>query len=653
MSWMNTLSVWQWLILGLVPPAIILLYFLKLKRQPLEVPSTFLWSRTIEDLHVNTIWQRLRRNLLLFLQLLLIALLMLTLLRPGLRGNDLTGERFIFMLDTSASMQATDVSPSRFEMAKKTLIEYIRQMEGGDVAMLVTFSDQAKTEVNYTKNKRDLIKAVHNIKVTNRTSDLVKAMQIAEGLANPSSARGEGQEQAEEALPATVYIFSDGGFDNVTDFDLGNLHPLHIQVGNSNSNNVGITAFSADRNPDHPGQLDIFARLENFTGDKVTVSMELRRDGSLVDVKQVSIPANDSESEGFRMVDIEEAELELVVTDEDDLMIDNRAFAAVNRPQRARVLIVTNGNDPLELALDTIEAQKLAISSFNTTDVLATESHQRDVNSGMYDLVIYDRCAPEVLPLSNTLFIGSMPPGDGWSRSETVSLPALIDQDRSHPLLQFVNMNDVLGFIEGFAIKGPEGTRTLIDTTEGPMMVIAPRDGLQDVVLGLPVYRNNGEANTDWPRRPSFPVFVMNVLRYLGGRHGVSGAASIRPGKQMELRSDLPVGSIRVTGPPPERTQSKIEREGLNSFVYTKTESPGIYAIREGKDTDIARRFTVNLFDSRESNLSPREIEIGPEKVATRKAAYQTRFEYWKWILIAALILLLVEWYIYNRRVYI
>ena len=55
-----TLAFWQWLILLALPPLVVLLYFLKLKRQPLEVPSTYLWHRTIEDLHVNSLWQRLR-----------------------------------------------------------------------------------------------------------------------------------------------------------------------------------------------------------------------------------------------------------------------------------------------------------------------------------------------------------------------------------------------------------------------------------------------------------------------------------------------------------------------------------------------------------------------------------------------------------------
>jgi hypothetical protein len=87
MGILNTLVWWQWALLAMVPPAIVALYFLKLRREPLAVPSTYLWSRAIEDLHVNSLWQRLRQSLLLFLQLLLIGLLAFTLLRPGWRGR--------------------------------------------------------------------------------------------------------------------------------------------------------------------------------------------------------------------------------------------------------------------------------------------------------------------------------------------------------------------------------------------------------------------------------------------------------------------------------------------------------------------------------------------------------------------------------------
>src|SRR6476619_6739010 len=143
----NMLTWWQWGLLGLVPPAIIALYFLKLRRQPLEVPSTYLWSRAIEDLHVNSLWQRLRQSLLLFLQLVLIVLIAATLLRPGWSGTKLEGKRFVFLIDTSASMEATDVSGSvgtRLDQAKRQAIDFIDQMEPGSAAMVISFSNVAK-----------------------------------------------------------------------------------------------------------------------------------------------------------------------------------------------------------------------------------------------------------------------------------------------------------------------------------------------------------------------------------------------------------------------------------------------------------------------------------------------------------------------------
>ena len=119
--WINSLPIYQWIILGLVPPLIFLLYFLKLRRVPLEVPSTYLWTKTVEDMHVNSLWQKLRQNLLLMLQLLAALLLMLSCLRPGCDGEELAGERFIFVVDQSASMSATDTETgiTRLEEAKR------------------------------------------------------------------------------------------------------------------------------------------------------------------------------------------------------------------------------------------------------------------------------------------------------------------------------------------------------------------------------------------------------------------------------------------------------------------------------------------------------------------------------------------------------
>ena len=73
MNWISSLSPAQWALFSAVPIGIVLLYFLKLRREPVEVPSTYLWARTVEDLHVNSLFQRIRQNLLLLLQLLVIG----------------------------------------------------------------------------------------------------------------------------------------------------------------------------------------------------------------------------------------------------------------------------------------------------------------------------------------------------------------------------------------------------------------------------------------------------------------------------------------------------------------------------------------------------------------------------------------------------
>src|SRR5947207_15150347 len=116
---LNTpLGLAAWSALAGVPVGIIALYFLKLRRRPVRVPSTLLWRRSLEDLHVNSLFQRLRRNLLLFLQLLAVGLAMLALTGPRVRGTAGQGQRYVIAVDNSASMMATDVSPTRLARAK-------------------------------------------------------------------------------------------------------------------------------------------------------------------------------------------------------------------------------------------------------------------------------------------------------------------------------------------------------------------------------------------------------------------------------------------------------------------------------------------------------------------------------------------------------
>src|SRR5882672_8239547 len=122
MNFFNPLSLlWAIPLSGLI----ILMYILKLRRKDVIVSSTFLWRQVIRDVQANAPFQKLRKNLLLFLQLLLAFLIIFALAQPFVRATSIGGCNIVLLIDTSASMQATDVAPSRLEVAKSRAREIV------------------------------------------------------------------------------------------------------------------------------------------------------------------------------------------------------------------------------------------------------------------------------------------------------------------------------------------------------------------------------------------------------------------------------------------------------------------------------------------------------------------------------------------------
>jgi hypothetical protein len=345
--------------------------------------------------------------------------------------------------------------------------------------------------------------------------------------------------------------------------------------------------------------------------------------------------------------------LKLEIEDADDLTLDNLAYAVLNVPRRAKVLFVSPGNEFMELALGTEETQKVAEVSFAEPGIVADKAFQKSAATGAYDLVIFDQCAPQTaqqMPLANTLFIGRVPPVEGWAAGEVQNIPQIIDVDRVHPLMQFVEMGNV-EIVECTPLQVPKGGTVLIDSDLGTLLAVAPREGFEDAVLGFEIL-GDGEFNTLWPRRPSFPLFIQNVLVYLGGVQSQRGAASIQPGQLMQIRGDAPTDQLQITAPDGKTTS--VSRSGQNAFVFGDTDEIGIYEVREGKQNKVSQRFAANLFDGIESNIRPLpEIRTEYEEIKGQVAVERTRREAWKALLLVALVVLIVEWYVYNRRVYL
>ncbi len=679
----SLLAPWQWMVLAALPVLMVLLYFLKLRREPVEVPSTFLWKKSIDDLHVNSLWQRLRRSLLLLLQLLVLLLAILALLLPYWGEGTVQGERYIFLIDNSASMSASDLPPSRLDQAKAQVLKFLdEEKRSQDVVMIVSFADGARVWQEFTTGDAELKAALGQIQPSNHRTNIDDALTYAAGLAK--AARGSGSdsdEPADKPLPTKMFILSDGNFTPPS-FSLGSLEASYVPLGDSKVRNLGIVAFSAGRPDERSSDLRIFGRIENHGPQDEQALVELRVDGQPVDVKQVTVPAGGAESVVFTQKQLETAVLELRLNIEDALAADNRAWSVVNPPRRGKVLLVTPGNRPLEFALQTGRAQSLADLLIESPEFLRTEAYQGGASSGLFDLIIYDRClpppaqpggnasqVPTPLPQANTWFIGAVPqqadwgwkPGATWP-AVAVAGPQIIDLERTHPVMQLLDVERTL-IAEATPLTPPTGSVTLIDAVaqrpipggdqvervQVPIFAIAPRQGYEDAVLGFSLVDEQG-PNTDWFKRRSFAALVLNILQYLGGAQSVGAAESIRPGERVEIQTPTAADTLQVVTPSGKTAEAA--RAPGNVFRYLGTEELGVYEVREGGQ--VVERFAVNLFDSQESNLKPRaELDFEWNKIRAETDTRPQPRDGWKNLLFLALLVLLIEWYIYNRRVYL
>ncbi len=687
----SPLSATAWMVLAGIPVGIIALYFLKLRRRPVKVSSTLLWRRSLEDVRVNSLFQRLRRNLLLFLQLLAVLLAMIALAGPRMAGSATRGRRFVLLIDQSASMSAKDVAPSRLGRAKEMATKVVQTMGGDDLAMVIAFSDKARVISNYTGDRRMLEERIAAIEPTDSSTSLREALEVASGLANPSKQIGEGVAASSVVTPKLL-IYTDGGFADVEGFSLGNLEPEVVVIGppppaysapseggaeprtgqasRTASDNLAILALES-REDDKPDVHQLFGRVHNYRGDKTSVEAELYRypadaaggAGTLVDAVVLDVPAQGEQAFKFDLPESGLASYEVRLKLDDALSIDNHAFAVVGPSRKARVLVVTDGNRYLADALKTPAATTSAEVATITPDALKSESVARDLSAGRYDLVIFDGARPPAHPESNTLYFGTFPPGPEYAKFKEVNQPIILDWDMSQPLLQYLRDLSLVYVARGRSIEPPPGARGLIDGDKGPMAFTVARGGFTDAVVTFPLM-DGGAPNTTWFRYISFPLFILNAIQRLGNVRGGEGEAPNAPGRPISIHAETTADSITVAraGEPPE----KVARSPQGAFVYNHADKTGLYLASWPPSS--VRPLAVNLLDPRESDLAPRglvpagapesaaesyRIKIGYTPVASTQKAPDVREDVWKILTVALLGVLLFEWYVYNQRVII
>jgi hypothetical protein len=667
-------------------PLLLLLYFLKLRRKEMPVASTLLWRKAIQDLQVNSPFQRLRRNLLLLLQLLLLLLLCLAFSRPVTFYTPGAGRVSVLLIDRSASMNATDPAykgRTRLDEAKRQAKDLVDSMERGATAMVIAFDDRAETVQPFTSDAVALKSAIDSIKPTDRKTRLKLAYQLAEAQMNIDPLRiqtGVVQEEPD------VDVFSDGRVLDAGDLAIrGNVK--YRPIGTDKATNIAIVAMSAKRNYERPTQVQVFARLADYGPDPVKADVELRvsqidpadphgdishdhfqlRGAASVDL----LPDRWSEADrqkaeqdqGLHERDSVEFTLDLSTaavirveqkqTDGDCLAADDSAQVAVPPPKPLSVCLVTDGDYFMERMISSLNLKNAA--------VITPQQYEATIPSN-YDVIIFDRAytPPKLPPAGNFIYFGSIAPGlklkPYMDNGKTVMLDSMgvLDWKRDHPILKNLALKR-LRVQEAEKLDVPADAEVLVEGVKGPLVVLDREGKSTHLAIAFDLLQS------DWPTQPTFPYFMYNALQYLAVGTDLGMAQSFDPGSTPRIpRANLAMAadalnvpelkSIRLNGPDGSRD---VPIPPTGDFALPALNKVGVYTT----DPVIPEyeRLVVNLLDSNESNLLPL-VDKAPGGVgsAIASAGARSRLDLWWWIVACcALPLLLIEWFVYTRRVHL
>ncbi|MBI4670340.1 MAG: VWA domain-containing protein [Chloroflexi bacterium] len=635
-------------VLAALLPIIVALYFLKLRRTEQRVSSTYLWRTLVRDTAANAPWQKLKPNLLLLLQLLFLLVLIVALARPFLWSEQVASSHLILVLDTSASMGATDVSPNRLSSAVTQARRLIENVAAGARVTVIDAGASVRVPVSGTTDKGAAFGALDALRAGLSDTDLASALTLAGAMA------------ANEP-DAQVVILSDGHVTLPENFAL-TARTQFIPIG-SGRNNQALGAFTLSS--DASGKtLTAFVQVVN-NGEQASTRRLVLRDetGALVAARDVNLAP--SQAQSFTFPDLKtDTAYRAQLEGADQLALDDSAWAVAPSREKIQVRVVTTGNRFLETALallPNVELTTIKPDELSLSPTLPLSITQSLASS----LTIYDSVIPTATLSSGNLFFIAPPRAtEFFSVTGQIQAPQPIVVSADDPVARYVDLRDV-AIQDATRLELPKWGRAVwVDRTSGaPLLVVGEENG--DASSRTPRNPSNMRddasgrrigilafdvRHSDLPLRVAFPLLLANVLDALapGGASGI--ATTVEPGHALALTVKPETTSVIVRAPD-GTNHTLTPKQGRVAF--DRTAQLGVYEIfvqdRAGK-TEPSARFAVNALNADESDITPRaNLTIRGATGATNVELPRARNEWWMPLAWIALGLLIVEWLVAYR----
>jgi Ca-activated chloride channel homolog len=617
-------------------PIIVVMYLLKLRRTEQVVSSVYLWKRMVRDVEANAPWQRLRKNILMFLQLLFLALLIFALAQPFTWTEGATGQAVILIIDNSASMASRDAVPNRLDAAK----EQARQMVSGlpDDARVTVMSTAHTPQVlaASSQDRRQVYQAIESIRQSAGSSNMVTALGLAAAIAS--------RQQDTEVL-----VFSDGRAEMPDRLAIkGRLRYLPIGLSGDNQS---ISLLTLESGALGTG-MTAFAQVTNFGDQPANRRLELYADGRLVNAYDLQINPGEQAAVIADDLPLETQMIEARLQGVDVLPLDDLAWAVRREYRPVEISLISQGNLFLRTALSLLPSVKvveitpeefeagIATPPVDDTNGVDNRSALEPIN-----LTIFDGYVPTTAPLpdGSLLFIAPPRSTDYFTVHGLVEGPVPRIVDHTDPLAAHLNLAEV-NILDTVQVSLPPWARQVISgdasETSTPLLLVGQPEGRRMAVLAFDIRRS------DLPLQIAFPLLMANLTGWLAPGRSGELPKQINPGAAISLAMPPEASNATVTRPDGTRLQTAVEQGRL---TFSDTYQLGVYQVRWGQEGQAS--FAVNLFSPQESNVKPEQsLELfSASGEAEGERAAQGRREWWRPFAFIALCFLFAEWLVYNR----
>jgi len=624
------------LLWGLLAVPVVVFYILKIRLRRVPVSTVIFWQQVFEEKKPRSIWQRLRHLVSLLVQLALLALLVMALTEPFLSSEVTAARRVVLVIDNSASMNATDVAPTRLAKAKEEARQVVQGLSYRDEMAIVAAGTQPRVVCGLTGHQKTLRDALAGLEGTDGPTQLADAVALARRLA---AEKGDGRE-------ARVVVVTDGCSDAAA--KLSEDDGLRFVTVGGRAGNVGITRFQVRRSAVDPIGYELLIEVSNQSDDPAPdFRVEVRLNETPLEIEPVRLGPNGRWSKVVenRTADGGVLTARLSVKGEkgdeplaDALATDDVAYALLPKRESQPVRMTSpQGNLFLQKVLEANPLVKLTVGKELPADP-----------AGAGTVQVFHRAVPAKIPPGPVLVVDPANDCDLWKLGDKLQNPIVTQQDKDSPLMAHVRLDNVLL---------PEARKVTYTPAAGKPRVLAASvtgdplflaiDRAEGKVVVLTVNLDLG----DLPFRTAFPIMVTNTLNDFAGGQG-------------ELRESLATGATAdVTLPPQAAGATEFLLRGpaggtkrLPAGGAATTIGPfdacGVWAVvPDAPGAAPVDEFAVNLMNRAESDLRPPDGvraagSVGEAGLVSGFFGRPVSF----YLVALALLLAAAEWYLYQRR---